>query len=365
VQLRGTYLQGRRPDLPTLIWFSDLVEPVENFAPFFSNPEHKILDVRNVWLLNYRNMGDSDHHESFEMDDISDDIVRFMDKQKLTMATLGGHGFGAKVALATAINNMDRVTGVINLEGGPLDHRYYEAYQELDSYVQAASKFNIAKADYQSAVKFLETNIACAKWRSIFKQNLEDRGGSVTWKFNVDDLARNMRLRQPDVACWHESYGLWPGQALAIFAAHSRWVHLSTNTLAFYNVIPRLQGQFPSQNINTFADEWESPLNHWLHEGPDSEHVWTLSQRMMRWLRWQDGTNVMLADKTEAGWYYVPDRGFDTEQNTRHGEFNPEHVHHNYLYTQAYEQSRKARGVQGANPGQYLTKGKFSDESRW
>ena len=34
------------------------------------------------------------------------------------MATLGGHGFGAKVALATAINNMERVTGVINLDGG-------------------------------------------------------------------------------------------------------------------------------------------------------------------------------------------------------------------------------------------------------
>lgn len=106
-------------------------------------------------------------------------------------------------------------------------------------------------------------------------------------------------------------------------------------------------------------------MNHWLHEGPDSEHVWMLSQRMHRWLRWQDGANVMLADKTEAGWYYVPDRGFDTEQNTRQGEFNPEHVHHNYLYTQAYEHSRQARGVQGATQGQFLTKGKFSDETRW
>jgi pimeloyl-ACP methyl ester carboxylesterase len=131
VQLRGTFLQGRRSDLPTMLWFSDLVEPVDNFAPFFNNPNHKILETRNVWLLNYRNMGDSDHHESFAMNDISDDIMRFMDQQKLTMATLGGHGFGAKVALATAINNMDRVTGVINLDGGPLDHTYYEAYQEL------------------------------------------------------------------------------------------------------------------------------------------------------------------------------------------------------------------------------------------
>jgi len=111
-----------------MLWFPDLVEPASNFKQFFEGEGKKILNVRNVWLLDYRNMGDSDHHESFEMQDISADIARFMDEQKLTMATYGGHGFGAKVALASAINNMDRCTGVINLEGGPLDHTYYEAY---------------------------------------------------------------------------------------------------------------------------------------------------------------------------------------------------------------------------------------------
>jgi len=206
--------------------------------------------------------------------------------------------------------------------------------------------------------------ISCPNWGSIFRQNLEDKSGGATWKFNIDALVKDMKKKMPDVACWHESYGLWPGNALVLFAAHSRWVHLSTNTLAFYNVIPRLQGQFPGK-INTFADDFESPLNHWLHEGPDNEHVWNLSQRMWRWLKFNDGANVLLADKTEAGWYYVPDRGFDVECNTRHGEFNPEHVHHNYLHSDAYEKSRKARGVQGATPGQFLPKGRFSDETKW
>ena len=59
---------------------------------------------------------------------MSDDIVRFMDENKITMATIGGHGFGAKVATVTAINHMNRFTGVINLEGGPVDQRYHEAY---------------------------------------------------------------------------------------------------------------------------------------------------------------------------------------------------------------------------------------------
>ena len=135
VKLSGTFIEGKEKDLPTMIWLPELVEPAENFSKFFTNPSNKISSIRNVWLLNYRNQGGSDHHHSYDMDDLSDDIIRFMDSKKITMATIGGHGFGAKVATATAINNLDRFTGVINLEGGPIDHRYHEAYQELASYI--------------------------------------------------------------------------------------------------------------------------------------------------------------------------------------------------------------------------------------
>lgn len=59
---------------------------------------------------------------------MSADVVRFMDQNKITLASIGGHGFGAKLATATANSNLNRFTGVICLEGGPLDHRFYEAY---------------------------------------------------------------------------------------------------------------------------------------------------------------------------------------------------------------------------------------------
>jgi len=42
-------------------------------------------------------------------------------------------------------------------------------------------------------------------------------------------------------------------------------------------VFPRLQGKFPSSHMNTWADEWEGPENHWIHEGPDDESIWRLS----------------------------------------------------------------------------------------
>lgn len=80
----------------------------------------------------------------------------------------------------------------------------------------------------------------------------------------MDALWKNTQKNYPDVASWHESYGLWPGNALALFAANSRWIHLATNTLPFYNVFPRLQGQFPG-DINIHASDCYSPMNHWLH----------------------------------------------------------------------------------------------------
>lgn len=68
---------------------------------------------------------------------MADDIIRFMDDNQITLATIGGHGFGAKVATATASENLTRFTGVMALEGGPIDHRYHEAYQELKGYVKS------------------------------------------------------------------------------------------------------------------------------------------------------------------------------------------------------------------------------------
>lgn len=85
------------------------------------------------------------------------------------MATIGGHGFGAKVATVTAINNMNRFTGVMALDGGPLDHRNHEAYLELKSYVDAAKKLDLEHSDLAAANKYLDNHVSCPKWRKIFK----------------------------------------------------------------------------------------------------------------------------------------------------------------------------------------------------
>jgi len=157
------------------------------------------------------------------------------------LAGIGGHGYGAKVATCTAINHLNRFTGVICLDGGPLDHRYYEAYYELVKYIEVAKSLNLNKiSNIGDAAKYLDQNISCPKYRSIFKNNLSVEKGPLQWKMNLDGLYKNTRKFMPEVAIWSESYGLWPGNALILFPRHSRWVFLNTNTLPMYNVFPRL-----------------------------------------------------------------------------------------------------------------------------
>jgi pimeloyl-ACP methyl ester carboxylesterase len=90
-----------------------------------------------------------------------------MDENKITLATIGGHGFGAKVATATAINHMNRFTGVMCLDGGPIDHRYHEAYQELAQYVQDVHNIGIEKHSAADVIKKVHEKVHHPKWRSI------------------------------------------------------------------------------------------------------------------------------------------------------------------------------------------------------
>lgn len=101
-------------------------------------------------------------------------------------------------------------------------------------------------------------------WNRVFKEASNGDKGEAQWDFNIKAMKTDMKRNQSTLGGWSESYGLWPGQVWAWFAGNSRWIYLNTNTLPFYNVFPRLQGQFPSNEFNYFGYE-QSSENHWLH----------------------------------------------------------------------------------------------------
>jgi len=75
---------------------------------------------------------------------------------------------------------------------------------------------------------------------------------------------------------------------------------------------------------------------------------------MTQWLRNHDGVHVLLSDRSEVGWYTIPERHSKINNDIPYScEYIPEHLHHNWKNTKAYVESRKRRGVEGASIGQF------------
>ncbi len=118
--------------MPTMLWFPEALDSAESWESWFQKSDNnvntyitQILDYRNFWIVNSRNFGDSDHHDSFDLQEVSNDVLRFIDEKQLSIVTVGGHGYGAKIACAFGSYNMERTSGVICMEGGPMDHSYH------------------------------------------------------------------------------------------------------------------------------------------------------------------------------------------------------------------------------------------------
>lgn len=97
---------------------------------------------------------------------------------------------------------------------------------------------NLEKLKLQDASKKIDEIVTDPNWNKIFKQNLRGDKSDPYFDFNLSDLAQNMKMLRSDVAIWSQQNGLWPGNVFVRFAAYSRWIHLSTNTLPFYKVFP-------------------------------------------------------------------------------------------------------------------------------
>ena len=84
---------------------------------------------------------------------------------------------------------------------------------------------------------------------------------------------------------------------------------------------------------------------------------------MTNWLAHYDGVHVLLNSRSEIGWYGVPERYTKiNDQMPFATEYTPEHLHHNWKFTNAYKESKKARGAEFAGSGTYskgLTNSKF------
>lgn len=77
---------------------------------YHSLAKHKSVTGENdAYLLDLRNHGDSPHAESMRVSEMAEDIIHFMDEQRIDQANILGHSLGGKVLIETSLKFPERV----------------------------------------------------------------------------------------------------------------------------------------------------------------------------------------------------------------------------------------------------------------
>jgi len=193
----------------------------------------------------------------------ANDVLRFMYSNRISMATLAGHGLGGKIALATACYHHEKVTGYFGFDTVPTNQYFFEPFQELRGYVGNLRDIALNRP-FTSIAYDLKHKIQCPKWRALFESNIIKADNRYTWKFDLDAIWNNIKTNSPSsLVGWHKSVGLYPGRVGFAFPDESRHVYLNTNTLPMMSVCPHAKGF----NHDIFSIQGDNGVqNHWIYE---------------------------------------------------------------------------------------------------
>jgi len=108
-----------------LFFLHGLLGKGQNWKSFALNDV--LSDNRNMFLMDLRNHGESDHHASMEYKELASDVLRYADHNRIDKLSLIGHNIGAKLAMTLSCMHPDRVSSLICLDTAPLSFSHDQA----------------------------------------------------------------------------------------------------------------------------------------------------------------------------------------------------------------------------------------------
>lgn len=180
------------PAAGSLVVLHGLFGSKANFRSLAKRPE--LSGARDVYLVDMRNHGESEHVDSHSVRDMAADVERFLDERGLEKAVLLGHSMGGKVAIQAALDLQDRVEGLLVGDAGPFDYNTFTLNNTsiLELMAGLDLKSFHRKEDLQRVfVEHLGGNKLVADF--LMTNVVGDPAGGLRWRINVSALARDYR----------------------------------------------------------------------------------------------------------------------------------------------------------------------------
>jgi esterase len=150
---------------------------------------------RDVFLVDLRNHGESDHHSSMQYQEMAEDLLRFIDRRELDKVTLIGHNIGGKTAMVFTQLFPEKVAGLISLDTAPVASSSDLKEKALASVKQIQS-IDIVGKTRKAAIDIINSKYSDKGIAALITNNLaysdEQNHSTVKWTCNLDAIVSNM-----------------------------------------------------------------------------------------------------------------------------------------------------------------------------
>lgn len=205
----------------------------------------RLAEDWEIHALDLRNHGRSPHADAMDYPTMADDVLRYMDRQKLDRASILGHSMGGKTAMEIALAHPERVDRLIVADIAPVD---YPAHH--DEIIDGLTGLDLGSLKSRGAAdKALADKVPEAAVRQFLLKNLvrADDGG-FRWRLNLDAIERHY----DEITAGQTAEGPFEGPTLFIKGGDSDYIqdaHRAT--------VSRL---FPAAQLRIIPG-----TGHWLH----------------------------------------------------------------------------------------------------
>lgn len=212
---------------------------------------------RTVYVLDARNHGRSPHSEIFTYDAMRDDVLEFMNENKISSASILGHSMGGKTAMLFALTYPDRTDRLIVTDKAPRE--YGNVHEKIFKALFALPLQKIQSR--KEADEFLSKEIKDVDLRQFLLQKLgRDDNGKFFWRMNPDFIFKGYFNINKAIA----GKNIFNKPTLFIKGGKSKYIREEDEK--------EIKKLFPSAIILTIAD-----ATHWVHADKPKEFILLVS----------------------------------------------------------------------------------------
>ncbi len=141
-----------------------------------------------VFTLDLRNHGESEHVDSMSYQVMADDIFQFISEHSLEEVSLVGHSMGGKVAMQMALQYPEIIKRLVIIDIAPV--KYQHGFNDLIDSLKALPLEQISSR--HEADKYLRSTVQPESLRHFLLQNLKSSEDGFQWRINLDAIQTNI-----------------------------------------------------------------------------------------------------------------------------------------------------------------------------